>query len=298
MGKLKVLDLFSGIGGFSLGLEMTGGFETVAFCEIEKDCHPVLNRHWPGVPIYEDIKELTYERLREDGVPRPQVLCGGFPCQDISTAGRGDGIKGARSGLWSEMRRLVGSLRPDWVCIENVSALRSRGLNVVLNDLHALGYNAEWNCLSATSTVSAPHQRDRIWVIAFPDPERSRPSRQGEPVASVHPATLVTWETVDAVYGCFSDLFASEPNLGMLADGLPADLSARVFGGGDGRDIQLPRVAEGIPKRVAKLKQLGNAVVPQVVAIIGMAILGKIQSDEPYPPTLDMDIPPNQLEFF
>jgi len=125
-----------------------------------------------------------------------------------------------------------------------------------------------------------------------------RPQGQGEPVESVRPQTLVNWETVIAINGCFSHIFSSEPNLGMLADGLPADLSSRVFGGADERDIKLPRVAEGIPGRRAKLTQLGNAVVPQVVAIIGMAILGTIQSDEPYPPTLNMDIPPKQLEFF
>lgn len=102
---LRVLDLFSGIGGFSLGLERTGGFETVAFCEIEEFPRSVLRQHWPKVPIYEDVRELTADTLQRDGIA-VDVVCGGFPCQDISLAGRGAGIGGARSGLWSEMCRL------------------------------------------------------------------------------------------------------------------------------------------------------------------------------------------------
>jgi DNA (cytosine-5)-methyltransferase 1 len=121
----KVLDLFSGIGGFSLGLERTGGFETVAFCEIEKFPQKVLAKHWPGVPIYEDVRELTAERLRADGII-PNIITGGFPCQDISVAGNQKGIgEGTRSGLWSECARLLGELRPDYAIFENVTALLS-----------------------------------------------------------------------------------------------------------------------------------------------------------------------------
>ena len=116
----KILDLLSGIGGFSLGLESTGGFETTAFCELDKKAQLVLNKHWPDVPIYEDIKELTYERLKADGII-PDVICGGFPCQDISVAGKRKGIKAERSGLWSEMFRLIRDVRPAWTIIENVS---------------------------------------------------------------------------------------------------------------------------------------------------------------------------------
>ena len=124
---LKILDLFSGIGGFSLGLERTGGFQTVAFCEIEKYCQKVLNKHWPEVPCYDDICTLTADRLASDGISI-DVICGGFPCQDISTAGRGAGIEGERSGLWREYARLIGELRPRFVIVENVAALLARGL--------------------------------------------------------------------------------------------------------------------------------------------------------------------------
>lgn len=167
MSKLRVLDLFSGIGGFSLGLERTGGFETVAFCEIEDYPVRVLNKHWPDVPVYRDVRELTYERLREDGIT-VDVITAGFPCQDISTAGKGAGIRGERSGLWSEVARLAGEIRPRYLILENVAALLGRGLDVVLGDLAEIGVygRVEWHCIPA-SAVGAPHRRDRWWCVAY-----------------------------------------------------------------------------------------------------------------------------------
>ena len=169
---MKVLDLFAGIGGFSLGLERAG-METVAFCEIEDYPRKVLAKHWPGVPIYEDVKELTSERLRADGIIGIDVITAGFPCQDISTAGRGAGIEGERSGLWSEIARLSGELRPRYIILENVSALLSRGLDKVLGDLAEIGYDAEWHCIPA-SHLGAPHRRDRWWCVADTNSERYR----------------------------------------------------------------------------------------------------------------------------
>ena len=121
---MRLLDLFSGIGAFSLGLERAG-FTTVAFCEIEPFCRRVLAKHWPDVPIYDDVRHLDAARLRDDGIDRIEAICGGFPCQDISVAGRGAGLDGERSGLWREYRRLVGELRPLHVIVENVGALRN-----------------------------------------------------------------------------------------------------------------------------------------------------------------------------
>jgi DNA (cytosine-5)-methyltransferase 1 len=133
MPSLRVLDLFSGIGGFSIGLERAG-MTTVAFCEIDKKAQLVLKKHWPDVPVFEDVSTLTKDLLDERGIA-VDVICGGFPCQDISYAGAGAGIEGKRSGLWSEYARIIGELRPQYVIVENVSALLSRGLDRVLGDL-------------------------------------------------------------------------------------------------------------------------------------------------------------------
>ena len=251
MNKLKVLDLFAGIGGFSLGLERTGGFETVAFCEIEKFPQKVLAKHWPGVPIYEDVRELTAKRLKADGII-PDIITGGFPCQDISVAGQQKGIgQGTRSGLWSECARLLGELRPDYAIFENVTALLSgdsvRWFEQVLWDIYQVGYDAEWHCIPA-SYVKAWHRRDRIWILAYP----SSDDQQGG---------------------------VQEPILGQ------SDISgksSRSFEEWSGRP-SLPasrfcRKANGIPQRSHRLKGLGNAVVPQIPELIGRAILEKEKS--------------------
>jgi len=187
MEKLRLLSLFAGIGGFELGLERSGGFQTVAQCEIDPYCNKVLAKHWPEVKRYGDIRELTAARLAADGIT-VDAICGGFPCQDISTAGKGAGIEGERSGLWGEYARLIGELRPRVVFVENVAALLGRGLDRVLGDLAALGYDAWWDCIPA-SAVGAPHQRDRLWIMAYAAGERRREAgkhskRRSEWVAS------------------------------------------------------------------------------------------------------------------
>jgi DNA (cytosine-5)-methyltransferase 1 len=161
---LKVLDLFSGIGGFSLGLERTQGFKTVAFCEIDPFCRRVLAKHWPQVPCYDDVRTLTGARLAADGIA-VDVICGGFPCQDVSTAGKRAGLEGARSGLWSEYRRLISELRPRFLIVENVPGLLSLGLGTVLGDLSEIGFDAVWDCVPACA-IGAPHRRDRVWLVA------------------------------------------------------------------------------------------------------------------------------------
>ena len=173
MEKLKVLDLFSGIGGFSLGLERTGGFETVTFCEIEPFCRRVLAKHWPGVPCYDDIRTLTAERLAADGITVDGIV-GGFPCQDLSVAGYGLGLAGKRSGLWFEFLRLISELRPGVVIVENVPTLVDRGLSTVLGGLAELGYDAEWHVISASS-LGADHCRQRLWIVANSNERPMRP---------------------------------------------------------------------------------------------------------------------------
>ena len=279
----NLLDLFSGIGGFSLGLERSGAFKTVAFCEIEPFCRQVLGKHWPEVPIYEDVKALTAERLRADGIT-VDAICGGFPCQDISLAGAGAGLAGERSGLWFEFLRLIKEIEPKKVIIENVSALRSRGLDVVLRSLAEIGYDAEWHCIPA-SAVGAPHRRDRIWIVAYPNTAEWRQvsgacdglaqptncllqrqegsgglSAGGETLAdAIRVGQSGPWasrdasnseahgegQTTELIHGGLGDIWRTEPDVGQVADGVPA--------------------------RVDRLRALGNAVVPQIPEMIGRA---------------------------
>ena len=161
--KLKVLDLFSGIGGFSLGLERTGGFETVAFCEIEKYPRKVLAKHWPDVPIYEDVKKLTHEQLQADGLGRIDIITAGYPCQPFSAAGQRRGKEDDRH-LWPEVKRLMATVRPRWGLFENVAGHISMGLDEVLSDLENEGY-AAWPCVIPACAVNAVHRRDRVWII-------------------------------------------------------------------------------------------------------------------------------------
>ena len=162
MRALRLLDTFSGIGGFSYAAErIVGGFETVAFVEREPFCQQILSKHWPAVPIYDDITTFNPEPYSAD------VVCGGFPCQDISLAGKQAGIKeGTRSGLFYELMRVVRLVRPQYVVLENVSAILANGLDIVLGALAEAGFDAEWACIPA-SAVGACHQRDRWWLVAY-----------------------------------------------------------------------------------------------------------------------------------
>ena len=231
---MNVLDLFSGIGGFSIGLERAG-MRTVAFCETEPFCRAVLAKHWPGVPCYEDVRTLTADRLARDGISI-DVICGGFPCQDISHAGKGAGLAGERSGLWYEFHRLIEEVKPHYAIIENVSALRNRGLDAVLGSLASIGYDAEWHCISA-SAVGAPHRRDRIWIVAYPN-------YQGQSISTVDAETQRL------------QIIIKNGEWSRWA-GKPADV----------------RMDDGLPNGMDKLKALGNAVVPQIPEIIGKAVM-------------------------
>ena len=161
--KLRVLDLFSGIGGFSLGLERTGGFETVAFCEIEKFPRRVLKKHWPEVPCFEDITTSDF-----GSIGPVDMVTAGFPCQDISLAGKGAGLAGERSGLFWHILRTVRMVGRPKLLLENVAALLDRGMGSVLGALASVGYDAEWHCIPA-SAVGAPHRRDRLWIVGNPN---------------------------------------------------------------------------------------------------------------------------------
>ena len=235
MTQLRVLDLFSGIGGFSLGLERAG-MKTVAFCEIEEFPRRVLKKHWPGVPIYDDVRTLTAARLAADGIG-VDVICGGFPCVDISNAGQKAGISGERSGLWKEYARIIGELRPQYAIMENVAALLYRGMGTVLGDLAAIGYGCEWHCIPA-SHIGAPHERDRAWIVAYPD----RPQLEGGRLSSriyqeyANACRRPRWENKSSIH----------------------------------------RVDDGVSNRSHRLKAIGNAVVPDIPELLGRAIIGAI----------------------
>lgn len=232
---LKVLDLFSGIGGFSLGLERTGGFETVAFCEIEEFPRKVLKKHWPGKLIYNDVTNIK-------NCPDVDVVTAGFPCQDISLAGEGAGLSGERSGLfWYILRTLCLVGRPK-LLLENVAALLNRGMGTVLGALASFGYDAEWHCIPA-SYVGARQLRDRVWIVA--DPQRDGVQRG--------PAISQAWSGK-----------SREEQLARLVQpcAWPTVSSARDRGTG-----------HGIPDGIHRNKSIGNAVVPQIPEMIGNAIL-------------------------
>ena len=161
---LSHLDLFSGIGGFSLGLESAGVAKTVAFCDFDDYCQQVLKKNFPTVPIYNDVKELNYERLKADGINTIDIITGGYPCQPFSVAGRKKGEQDSRH-VWPEMFRLIQELRPTWVIGENVGGHIKLGLDTVLENLESEGYSARTFSISASS-IGANHKRERVWIMA------------------------------------------------------------------------------------------------------------------------------------
>jgi DNA (cytosine-5)-methyltransferase 1 len=282
---IKVLDLFSGVGGFSLGLERTGGFQTVAFCEIDPFCRAVLRKHWLDVPQYEDVRNLSAGRLRADGIS-VDAICGGFPCQDISTAGRNAGLDGERSGLWTDYARIVRELRPSIVIVENVSALLGRGLNRVLGDLAALGYDAEWHCIPA-SAVGARHQRDRVWIVAYPNAfcaGATNGSSAGQSAQYDARSLIIGGSSADDVADAIgfrqSGSWKSFKWSGKtpILDRQAIDAFASSVGNIWRVEPDVGRVANGVPDRLDRLKGLGNAVVPQIPEIIGRAILRAMEA--------------------
>ena len=158
---IKVLDVCSGIGGFSLGLEATGSFETVAFCEVDKFCCKILNKHWPNVPIYDDLKELGNEPKRI--IQEFDLLCGGIPCQPFSQAGNRKGKEDDRH-LWPYVFEIIKSKKPTWVIIENVAGFVNMALDDVCLDLETENYSTQPYVIPACG-IEAPHRRDRVWII-------------------------------------------------------------------------------------------------------------------------------------
>jgi DNA (cytosine-5)-methyltransferase 1 len=301
---VNVGSLFSGIGGFDLGFERAG-MRVSWQVELDPYCRAVLARHFPDAARFEDVREVGGETL--DPV---DLLCGGFPCQDLSAAGRGAGIDGARSGLWSEFARIVRELRPRYVVVENVPALLTgkgkrweRGpIGRVLGDLAEARYDAEWACLSA-GEFGAPHLRKRVWIVAYPardaeagataesGSERQRARTGGERSRAEEMADA----DAERQPGRTGEL--GSPRRGELEDGGSAG-GALPDAEGPGREARssdrleedqpaegpsrpgwwsaepaVGRVADGVPHRVDRLAGLGNALVPQIAEWIGRRIL-------------------------
>ena len=292
MTCLRVLSLFSGIGGLDLGLERTGAFRTVAFCEADRFCRRVLRRHWPEVRTYRDVRTLTGDILHRDGL-EVDVICGGFPCQDVSLAGRKAGIdEGARSGLWSEYARLIGELRPRVAIVENVSRLLVDGMGRVLGDLAEVGYDAEWCVLSAAG-VGASHLRERVFVVAHP------PSGVGDPAVlcsedrgaasrdalsgNAGPSDVLVEQEGGAAQGCWCSDLNDQRHLWECQVGQVNSRLARPRGGQPGAFVNahrpfLGREVHGLPRgvdrpRQLRIRALGNAVVPQVAEQLGYMML-------------------------
>ncbi len=326
--KYKHLDLFSGIGGFSLGLEATGAFETVAFCDYDQYCQKVLRKHWPWVTIYDDVKELNSERLSANGHTEVDIITGGYPCQPFSIAGRQKGEQDPRH-VWPEMFRLVKELRPTWVIGENVSGHIKLGLDTVLENLESEGYATRAFSISASS-IGSNHQRERVWIIANTnelgwdnwiynreerqvsnDKERNieeseserdrRIDRIRQTSEAMEDTRRTQWpwsffqnQDEDETREGYADQFersGSAPK-SYVADTEVSDTDSEGLarrrsecelreGQEEGEigwsqwwqsEPNVGRVANGVPKRVDRLKSLGNSLVPMIPYYIGMSI--------------------------
>ena len=272
--KLNTFHLFAGAGGGILG-DLLLGHNPIGACEIEPYPRDVLlarqaDGHLPDFPIWDDVATL-------DGNPwrgSVDVLCGGFPCQDISAAGKGAGITGERSGLWKEYARLIGEMRPRFVFAENSPLLRTRGLGVVLEDLAAMGYNARWGVLGA-GAVGAPHKRDRIWVLAYTESwgfkgsAVANKSSQGQQFAERDCCEKLA----DAMHqGLQGDQFTggADAQGRQKSDGSATECSSLWWHTDPAERTPEPavgRVAHGVANRVDRLKAIGNGQVPQCAAV-------------------------------
>jgi DNA (cytosine-5)-methyltransferase 1 len=224
-------DLFAGIGGLSLGLERAG---MICKWQVEKDhfCWRVLLKHWPHIDRWDDVRDFPPGDLE---TWRVDLICGGFPCQDLSLLGKRRGLGGSRSGLWSEFARVLGVLRPRYAIVENVPGLLSKGFDRILIDLAEVGFDACWSSFFACS-VGASHPRERLFVVAYPAGQR------------------FCWDPSGDV--------REDGQVGGQASLWPGPAQSPVCG-----------VAYGVPHRVDRIKSLGNAVVPQVAEWIGRRII-------------------------
>lgn len=232
---MRHLDLFSGIGGFALAARMAGGFETVAFCEIDKYCQRVLRKNFPNVPIHDNVKTLNGNEYGPI-----DIITGGYPCQPFSLAGKRSGANDDRH-LWPEVFRITRSIKPRWLLLENVVGHITMGLDNVLTDLDSIGYTSQPFIIPACA-VGNWHRRDRVWIIAHD----SRQHLQEPQVVDAETLLSELGGTADEARLRVAEWEADQPSM--------------------------VRVAHGIPHWVDRARGLGNAIVPQVAAVILDAI--------------------------
>ncbi|MDA9072785.1 DNA (cytosine-5-)-methyltransferase [bacterium] len=269
--RMRVLDLFSGIGGFSLGLERAG-METAAFCEMDKFCQKVLAKHWPDVEIYDDVRTIT-----EQFTGSVDVICGGFPCQPFSVAGKQAGKEDDRH-LWPAMLDCIKFYKPRWIIGENVSGFINMALDDVLSDLEGEGYECETFVLPACA-VNAPHRRDRVWIVGNSKKlQRNGLKHYAKQGGGQFPKPRNTGGSQDVP----NTTSERQPRSGKLSQrsgkAQNAEGETNIFESISirnqwGIEPDVGRVAYGVSSRVDRLKALGNAVVPQIPEIIGRAIM-------------------------
>ena len=310
---LRMLDLFAGIGGFSYaGEKLVGGYETVAFCEYDEHAQKVLRKHWPDTEIIGDIRELANDAERFRG--SVDIVCGGYPCQPFSLAGVRRGDQDDRH-LWPEMLKVIEAVRPRWIIGENVAGHITMGLDTVLSDLESAGYSSRCYVIPAVA-ADAPHRRDRVWIVAaHADSEsQSDVTGYGEEGQWLGYACNVGHADSSNLAGVVSGKSEQGEGWKGLAPGCQdvADANSQRRCSGDtqwqdaeavgqssrhqrqyagGMEAWLPepgvgRVADGVPGRVHRLKQLGNSIVPQVAARILYSI--KLAEAQGHPSTVDV----------
>ena len=245
---MKICSLFSGIGGLELGLEAAGVGETLWQVEQDAFCRSVLAKHWPDAKRFEDVRTVGAE-----DICGAELICGGFPCQDISLAGRGGGLAGERSGLWGEYARLVRLVLPRFVIIENVPALTGRGLSEVLCELAKCGYDAEWDTISAAA-VGACHRRNRIFIIAW---LRDAADTNSVSLREQQQRVQFPGEKIQAKGKAVA-----------LDDGGKGSFRINPWQTKCG----ISPVDDGVSDQLARQRALGNAVVPQVAYQVGLRV--------------------------
>lgn len=252
---MKFISLFAGIGGLDIGLERVG-MECVAQVEINEFALSVLNRHWSSVPKFKDVCDVGKENL-----PTADLICGGFPCQDVSIAGERKGLEGKRSTLWSEFYRIVCEIRPRWVVIENVTGLFTsddgRFFTKILQELSSSGYDAEWRVISC-SDVGAPHIRERLFIIAYPSGIFG-----SQPILSIDSTEIDRWSKREKKWGEDWQQFEVASKTDEILRYWETEF----------RQSPLVRVDDGIPNIVERLRATGNAVSPHVAELIGREIM-------------------------